>query len=72
MPRPIKDTPVLYDEDAYRFEMAAHNVIPLSEDEQEEMWASTGIVLSVRQDGHQIRIKPDKLFSHLLFSQHTQ
>lgn len=29
MPRPIKETPILYDEDAYRFEIAAHNVIPV-------------------------------------------
>ena len=40
MPRPIKETPILYDEDAYRFEIAAHNVIPISEDEQVEMWAN--------------------------------
>jgi len=40
MPRPIKETPILYDEDAYRFEIAAHNVIPLPIDEQEEMWAN--------------------------------
>ncbi len=38
MAKPIKETPVLYDEDAYRFEMAAQNVVPLPEDEQEEMW----------------------------------
>lgn len=35
MPRPIKETPILYDEDAYRFEMAAHNVMPLPVEEQE-------------------------------------
>ena len=29
MAKPIPETPVLYDEDAYRFEMAAHNVKPL-------------------------------------------
>ena len=29
MAKPIKDTPVLYDEDACRFEMAARNVVPL-------------------------------------------
>ena len=40
MPRPIKETPTLYDEDAYRFEIAVHNVIPLPVDEQEEMWAN--------------------------------
>lgn len=38
MAKPIKETPVLYDEDAYRFEMAAHNVEPLPEERQEEMW----------------------------------
>ena len=32
MAKPIKETPVLYDEDAYRFEMAAHNVVPLSQE----------------------------------------
>ncbi|MBR4810101.1 MAG: hypothetical protein IK031_07460 [Bacteroidales bacterium] len=37
MAKPIKDTPVLYDEDAYRFEMAAHNVVPLPEEKVEEM-----------------------------------
>lgn len=40
MPRTIKETPILYDEDAYRFEIAAHNVIPLPVNEQEEMWAN--------------------------------
>ena len=40
MPNPIKETPILYDEDAYRFEIAAHNVIPLPVNEQEEMWAN--------------------------------
>ena len=38
MAKPIKETPVLYDEDAYRFEMAAQNVVPLSEEKKEEMW----------------------------------
>lgn len=36
MAKPIKETPVLYDEDAYRFEMAAQNVVPLSEEERAE------------------------------------
>lgn len=35
MAKPIKETPVLYDEDAYRFEMAAQNVVPLSEKKRE-------------------------------------
>ena len=34
MPRSIKETPILYDEDAYRFEIAAQSVIPLPADEQ--------------------------------------
>ena len=34
MARPIKETPVLYDEDAERFELMAHNVVPLSEEER--------------------------------------
>lgn len=37
MANPIKETPVLYDEDAYRFEMAAHHVVPLQEEEREEI-----------------------------------
>lgn len=37
MARPIKETPVLYDEDAYRFEMAAHNVKPLPKKKLEEI-----------------------------------
>jgi len=37
MARPIKETPILYDEDAYRFEMAAHNVVPLPEEEREKI-----------------------------------
>ena len=40
MAKPIKETPVLYDEDAYRFEMAAHNVVPLSEEERAERLAA--------------------------------
>jgi len=36
MAKPIKETPVLYDEDAYRFEMAARKVVPLSEEERAE------------------------------------
>ena len=35
MAKPIKDTPVLYDEEAYRFEMAARNVTPLTQEERE-------------------------------------
>jgi hypothetical protein len=30
MVSPIKDTPVLYDEDAERPEMAVHNVVPIA------------------------------------------
>ena len=37
MARPIKETPILYNEDAYRFEMAAHNVVPLPEEERERI-----------------------------------
>ena len=37
MAKPIKETPVLYDEDAYRFEMAAHHVVPLPEEERERI-----------------------------------
>ena len=36
MAKPIKETPVLYDDDAYRFEMAAHNVVPLTKEERAE------------------------------------
>lgn len=38
MAKPIKETPVLYDEDAYRFEMEARNVTPLSDERQEELF----------------------------------
>lgn len=41
MAKPIKETPVLYDEDAYRFEMAAQNVVPLSEKKREEIFRAT-------------------------------
>ena len=37
MAKPIKETPVLYDEDAYRFEMAVHNVVPLPAEEREKI-----------------------------------
>ena len=37
MAKPIKETPVLYDEDAYRFEMAAQNVVPLPKEEREKI-----------------------------------
>lgn len=37
MAKPIKETPVLYDEDAERLEMAVHNVVPLSEEERDEL-----------------------------------
>ena len=40
MAKPIKETPVLYDEDAYRFEMAARNVVPLPEEERDEIMAA--------------------------------
>lgn len=40
MAKPIKETPILYDEDAYRFEMAARNVAPLPKEELEEMWTN--------------------------------
>ena len=45
MARPIKETPILYDEDAYRFEMAAHNVVPLPEKERE----------AIRKDYEEVR-----------------
>lgn len=38
MAKPIKETPILYDEDAYRFEMAAHNVVPLPRKEADKIW----------------------------------
>lgn len=37
MAKPIKETPVLYGEDACRFEMAAHNVVPLPREQVEAM-----------------------------------
>ena len=37
MAKPIKETPILYDEDAYRFEMAAHNVVPLPKEDRDEI-----------------------------------
>ena len=36
MAKPIKETPTLYDEDAYCFEMAARNVVPLTAQERAE------------------------------------
>lgn len=53
MAKPIKETPVLYDEDAYRFEMAAQNVVPLPEEEREKIkkdyeevksWCAPGVL----------------------------
>ncbi len=40
MAKPIKETPVLYDEDAFRFEMAAKNIVPLPKEEREEILAA--------------------------------
>ncbi len=37
MAKPIKETPILYDEDAYRFEMAVHNAVPLTEEERKKI-----------------------------------
>ncbi len=37
MAKPIKETPVLYDEDAYRFEVEARNVVPLPKEEREKI-----------------------------------
>ncbi len=37
MAKPIKETPILYDDDAERLEMAAHNVVPLTEKERKEI-----------------------------------
>lgn len=34
MAKPIKETPVLTGEDAYRFEKAVHNVVPVSEEDK--------------------------------------
>ena len=36
MARPIKPTPILYGEDAIRFEMRMQNVNPMSKSEREE------------------------------------
>ena len=38
MAKPIKETPVLYDEEAYCFDMAAQNVVPLPKEEREAIW----------------------------------
>lgn len=38
MAKLIKETPVLYDENAYRFEIAAHNIVPLSDEKREEIF----------------------------------
>ena len=37
MAKPIKETPVLYDDDAERLEIAAHNVVPLTDEERKEI-----------------------------------
>jgi hypothetical protein len=36
MARPIKDTPILYGEDARRFTEAMENVVPLTKEEREK------------------------------------
>ena len=36
--KPIKETPVLYDEDTYRFEMVAQHVVPFSDEERKAIW----------------------------------
>jgi hypothetical protein len=36
MARPIKDTPILYGEDARRFTEAMENVVPLPKEEREK------------------------------------
>jgi len=36
MARPIKPTPILYGEDAIRFEERMKNIIPMSKEEREE------------------------------------
>lgn len=37
MAKPITETPILYNEDAYKFEMAAVNVKPLPVESQQEL-----------------------------------
>jgi hypothetical protein len=37
MARPIKDTPILYGEDARRFTEAMENVVPISQERREKM-----------------------------------
>ena len=37
MAKPIKETPILYDSDAERLEMVAHNVVPLTDEERKEI-----------------------------------
>lgn len=46
MAKPIKDTPVLYNEDAYRFEMEVRNSKPFSQEEIEEVKKDYEEVLS--------------------------
>ena len=36
MARPIKETPVLTGEDAVRFELASHNVVPATQQEKDD------------------------------------
>lgn len=37
MAKPIKETPVLYNEDAERLDMAARNIVPLTKEERDEI-----------------------------------
>jgi len=37
MAKPIKETPVLYDDDAERLEIVVNNVIPLTDKERKEI-----------------------------------
>jgi hypothetical protein len=37
MARPIKDTPIIYGEDAKRLTEAMENVVPISKEEREKM-----------------------------------
>lgn len=50
MARPIKETPILYGEEARRLQEAMKNVKPESPEKAAEMWADYDYFLSIFED----------------------
>lgn len=57
MARPIKETPILFGEDAKRFEERMQQTRKISEDEKQKMLDNYSVFMTMMQRGKNMRLK---------------